>query len=65
MDRGVATGVSVGVLAPRNLADRLTLFKPGGRLCPSHYVLPAPQIQKAIYTSEWMAVRVLVQCSVG
>ena len=28
--RGVARGGAEGALAPRNLADQLTLFKPGG-----------------------------------
>ena len=34
---------------PRNLADQLTLFKPGGQIMPLK-LLPAPRIQKAIYT---------------
>ena len=32
------------------LQDQLTLFKPGGRLCPSHYC-QLPWILEAIYTS--------------
>ena len=64
--RGVARG-GKGARAPlRNLADQLTLFKPGGRLCPLHFCQPL-RIQKAIYTSvhtysfiqsehEWMDV---------
>ena len=39
-----------GAEAPRNLSDQLTLFKPGGQIM-SLTLLPAPWIQKAIYTS--------------
>ena len=39
-----------GDRAPRNLADHLTLSKPGGQIMPLT-LLPAPWIQKAIYTS--------------
>ena len=51
MDRGVATGVSVGVLAPPEFGRSINSIQTWGRLCPSHYVLPAPRILKAIYTS--------------
>ena len=41
-NRGVAReGEGRGGAEPHwNLADQLTLFKPGGRLCPSHYCQP-------------------------
>ena len=48
--RGVAREGARGARAPRNLADQLTLFKPGGQIMPPHYYQP-PRIQKAIYTS--------------
>ena len=38
---------------PEDLRVQLTLFQPGGRLCPQHYCLPPPpQIWKLIYTSD-------------
>ena len=45
----VQLGVSTGGRepSPRNLADQLTLFKPGGRLCPSHYCQPPPPDSKS------------------
>ena len=55
--RGVARGGGAGGHSPsKHLADQLTLFKPGGRLCPSHYCQP-PGIQKATYTSEFVYTR--------
>ena len=45
-------GVRGGGQSPRNLADQLTLIKPrGAYYTPYTTVLPAPRIQKAIYTS--------------
>ena len=58
MDRGVATGVSVGVLAPRNLADRLTLFKPGGQIMPLTLCTASPPKFKKLSTplNGWLSV---------
>ena len=45
-------GVRGGGQSPRNLADQLTLIKPrGADYTPYTTALPAPRIQKAIYTS--------------
>ena len=67
--RDVARGEGRGSHPSRNLADRLTLFKPGDRLCPSHYCQPPPRIQKAIYTSvldtwEYIVTRAVPSSSV-
>ena len=49
--RGVASGGPERLQPPpRNLADQLTLFEPGGQILPLT-LLPTPRIQKAIYTS--------------
>ena len=50
---------------PQILADQVTLFKPGVRLCPPHYYLPPlefqtflhdPEMHKVIHTSHPLAV---------
>ena len=52
--RGVARGG-----APRNLADQLTLFKPGGQIMPLTLLPAPPRIQKAIYISELERLKTL------
>ena len=42
--RGVARGGAEGALAPRNLADQLTLFKPGGADYNPHTTASPPRI---------------------
>ena len=44
--RGVAREGARGARAPRNLADQLTLFKPGGPIMPLT-LLPAPTDSKS------------------
>jgi hypothetical protein len=33
----------------RNLSEQLTLFKPGGRLCSSHYCQPPPDYKSYLH----------------
>ena len=50
--RGAARRGARGSEPPRNLADQLTLFEPGGQSLPLTLLpAPPPRIQHAIYTS--------------
>ena len=44
--RAVGTGWAKGPSSPPHiLAEQLTLFKPGGRLCTTHYYSPPPCVE--------------------